>query len=44
MRILKSDTYINEKLNIKPVTRERLDDLKDPDVDDYIKDFIRETN
>lgn len=44
MKILNSNQYINEKLNIKPVTRERLADFKEPEVDDNIKKFIKDNN
>ena len=42
MRILKSDTYINEKLDITPVTKTRLSGfLKKPVIyDEKIKDYI----
>ena len=44
MRILDSNEYIGEKLDIQPVTRARLDDLKEPAVDDNIKKFIKYYN
>jgi len=44
MKILDSNEYINEKLTIQPVTRERLVDLKDPEVDEKTKQFIENNN
>lgn len=45
MRILKSDTYINEKLNIKPVTKDMLSKMKkEPSVDENTRRFIEENN
>ena len=43
MRILKSDTYINEKLAIKPVTKDRLSKMKEePSVDKKTRRFIKD--
>ena len=43
MRILKSDTYINEKLTIQPVTKDRLSKMREePSVDEKAKRFIEE--
>ena len=43
MEILKSDKYISEKLNIKPVSKERLADFsKEPIVDKKVAKFIEE--
>ena len=43
MKILKSEQYINEKLNIQPVSKERLADFsKKPIVDKTIAKFIKE--
>ena len=44
MIILNSIEYISEKLNLAPVTKERLVDLKDPETADYIRAFIKENN
>ena len=45
MEILKSKQYINEKLNIKPVTKDRLAEFcKEPEVDDKTKQFIEDNN
>lgn len=52
MEILKSEQYINEKLNIQPVSKNRLSDwnndrlenLKEPQVDKLAMDFIRDYN
>ena len=45
MRILKSDTYINEKLNIKPVTRTRLNTYSSyvTATDETIKEIVEES-
>lgn len=45
MDILKSSEYINEKLNIKPVTKTRLSDMSiEPTHDKNIQDFINVCN
>ena len=45
MEILKSEQYISEKLNIKPVSKDRLDSfLKEPEVDDKTRQFIEDNN
>ena len=45
MEILKSEQYINEKLDIKPVSKDRLDSfLKEPEVDDETKRFIKDNS
>ena len=45
MEILKSEQYISEKLNIKPVSKDRLAELfKEPEVDDKTKQFIKDNN
>jgi len=45
MKILKFEQYINEKLNIKPVSKDRLAELcKEPEVDDKTKLFIEVNN
>ena len=45
MEILKSEQYVGEKLNIKPVTKERLSDFfKEPNVDEKVREFIDEYN
>ena len=44
MRILKSDTYINEKLAIQPVTNERFAKFKEPSVDEKARRFIEEND
>ena len=42
MEILNSEQYISEKLNIKPVSKDRLAELcKEPEVDDKTKQFIK---
>ena len=46
MRILDSDNYINEKLNIAPVTKSRLSNIKETSViatDETIFDLVRNT-
>ena len=44
MKILKSEQYINEKLNIKPVSKDRLDSFKESEVDDKTRRFIEDNN
>jgi len=45
MRILKSDTYINEKLDIKPVTKDRLSKFMEKlYVDENTRKFIEKNN
>lgn len=45
MEILKSEQYISEKLNIKPVSKDRLAELfKEPEVDNKTKRFIKDNN
>lgn len=45
MEILKSEQYISEKLNIKPVSKNRLGSFeKEPEVDDKTKQFIKDNN
>jgi len=44
MKILDSNEYINEKLNIQPVTKDRLSDYKKPSVDKETIRFIEEKN
>ena len=44
MEILKSEQYISEKLNIKPVSKDMLDSFKEPEVDDKTKQFIEDNN
>lgn len=41
MRILDSNQYINEKLAIKPITRERLADYKEPEADETVAKIIK---
>jgi len=40
MEILKSEQYLNKKLNITPVTKTRLDGFAKPTVDEHTKKFI----
>ena len=44
MRILDSNEYINEKLDIQPVTKDRLSDYKKPSVDEETNQFIEDNN
>ena len=45
MKILKSEQYINEKLAIQPVTKDRLSKFKEePSVDENTRRFIEENN
>ena len=44
MKILNSDNYINEKLNIHQVTKDRLSDYKKPYVDEETIRFIKDNN
>ena len=45
MRILDSNEYINEKLTIQPVTKNRLSKMKEePSVDEETRRFIKENN
>ena len=44
MKILNSDNYINEKLTIQPVTKDRLSDYKKPSVDGKARKFIEDNN
>ena len=45
MRILDSNEYINEKLNIKPFTKDRLSKMKEePSVDENTRKFIEDNN
>jgi len=44
MEILKSEQYISEKLNIKPVSKDRLDSFKESEVDDKTRQFIEDNN
>ena len=45
MEILNSEQYISEKLNIKPVSKDRLAELcKEPEVDDKTRQFIEDNN
>ena len=45
MEILKSEQYISEKLNIKPVSTDRLAKwVKEPEVDDETRQFIEDNN
>ena len=45
MKILKSEQYISEKLNIQPVSKDRLVELcKEPEFDDKTKQFIEDGN
>ena len=44
MEILNSERYISEKLNIKPVSKDRLDSFKESEVDDKTKQFIKDNN
>ena len=45
MRILVSNEYINEKLNIQPVTKDRLSKMKEePSVDENARKFIEDNN
>ena len=44
MRILDLNEYINEKLNIKPVSKDRLDSFKEPEVDDETRQYIEDYN
>ena len=45
MEILKSEQYVGEKLNIKPVSKDRLAELcKEPEVDDKTRQFIENNN
>ena len=45
MEILKSEQYISEKLNIQPVSKDRLAELcKEPEFDDKTKQFIEDSN
>ena len=42
MEILNSEQYIGEKLNIKPISKDRLAEFdKKPEVDESVKDFIK---
>ena len=44
MEILKSEQYISEKLNIKPVSKDRLDSVKEPLTDSETRRFIEDNN
>jgi hypothetical protein len=44
MKILKTEQYINEKLTIQPVTKDRLSDYKKPSVDEETIRFIKDNN
>jgi len=44
MEILKSEQYISEKLNITPVTKDRLDSVKEPLTDSETRRFIEDNN
>ena len=44
MEILNSEQYISEKLNIKPVSKDRLDSFKESEVDDKTRQFIEDNN
>ena len=44
MKILDSNEYINEKLAIQPVTKDRLSDYKKPSVDEVTIRFIKDNN
>jgi hypothetical protein len=44
MKIFKSDNYINEKLTIHPVSKDRLAYYKKPSVDEITRKFIEDNN